>query len=303
MSAPEVYAFYSVKGGVGKSALAIAAALGFARRGRPVAVLDMDFMGTSLADALALCAPRLEQGSEGLRLQGPAQGYMSRAETLVARGFSAGTGSKGLAFLDALLLDSTVEFNPAALAWRHPDHERIRWYPSSPRLGDSVRAAGRILNEIPTDDLTDRNAKLVARIAESLGEGAVVIVDLPPALYGMPTLVARAFAQVPEVKRFVPILVSTPDRGDLYRSLEVYLDLARSLWGMRWLLNRNHQAVNDVRQQVRALLPAHMAASGVDQRLHDIGWSGEGLGRLYQVDQLALPDELTERVVSLIGGV
>lgn len=71
--------FHSVKGGVGKSTLAVAHALSLAQKhaesGRRVYLLDLDLTGTSLADVLPLCAPRWE-GVDPLTL-----GHSVRAPT------------------------------------------------------------------------------------------------------------------------------------------------------------------------------------------------------------------------------
>jgi Mrp family chromosome partitioning ATPase len=69
----EILAFISLKGGVGKSTLAVAAALERAAGDQRVLLVDGDITGTSLADALPLRAP----DGRG--------GWLSREETLESR--------------------------------------------------------------------------------------------------------------------------------------------------------------------------------------------------------------------------
>lgn len=302
MSSPDVYAFYSVKGGAGKTALAIAAALGFAQRQRPVAVLDLDLMGTSVGDGLALRAPDLVRDDGSLAWTGQRRGTLDRAET-VARRARHSAARPTLPYLDSLVLDPSIDFDPAAVAWQHPDQPAIRWYPSSPRLSDSTRAARRLLVDQDVAGLTQRIAELSLGIAASLGPRPVLLIDLPPGLYGLPKLVSDAFATSDAVTSFVPVLVTTPDRNDLLRSIDVFLELSRTLYEMRWLLNRNLRAASDVREEVRAALPTQWRASRVEDQLEAVGWSGEGLGQLFQQDRLVLPSSTTSRVVDLLTRV
>lgn len=302
MNRPEIYAFYSVKGGAGKSALSIAAALGFAERQRPVAVLDLDLMGTSIADGLALEAPDLLRPDGSLAWTGPRTRELTRSQTLERRNrHSARTPT--LPYLDSLLLDATIDFDAGSMAWKHPDQPTIRWYPSSPRLVDSTRAAQQLLIDPDTALLADRITDLVQRVSTPLGPQPVVLIDLPPGLYGLPKLVSDALATSDQIAAFVPVLVTTPDRNDLLRSIDVFLELSRTLYEMRWVLNRNLRAASEVRAEVRNALSPHWHASGIAEQLEAVGWSGEGLGQLYQQDELALPSSVTSRVVELLTRV
>src|SRR5688572_6722323 len=78
------YSFHSVKGGVGKSTLAVLTALTLARRpGARVTLIDMDLTGTSLADALRLEAPAwdLADATAPLPLLTPPTRHLSVKET------------------------------------------------------------------------------------------------------------------------------------------------------------------------------------------------------------------------------
>ena len=70
-----IHAFCSVKGGVGKSTLAVACATRLARQGREVVLIDADLTGSSLADGLTLEAPLVTSDAAGaMDLTAPATG-------------------------------------------------------------------------------------------------------------------------------------------------------------------------------------------------------------------------------------
>src|SRR5437868_4597375 len=79
---------HSVKGGIGKSTLAVYIALRQAldRPQAAVYLVDLDLTGTSLGDALPLWAPRWDhQGSQEqplLNLDNAPDGYLPRADTI-----------------------------------------------------------------------------------------------------------------------------------------------------------------------------------------------------------------------------
>lgn len=265
MKLPHVYAFYSVKGGVGKSALAVAAALGFAQRGRPVAVIDADFMGTSLA--------------EGLSLEGPE----AREPT----------------YINAFVLQAADGFDPEKHAWSHPSTPDVRWFPSSPEAADVERAAELVFTARAAETGTRLHRVVTAIASATEGERPVVLVDLPPGLFGLPVVVMRAFSTSREVWDFTPVLVTTPDRNDLLRSVREFPRLFAPR-GAVWLLNRDRGAPERTRDQVREALPALLRDSGLERSLRSVGWREEGLGRLYTQPELSLPDATTSLVVDLL---
>jgi NUBPL iron-transfer P-loop NTPase len=298
VSKPRLCAFYSVKGGVGKTALASVAALGLARRGRPVAVLDADFMGTSIADGLNLRAPDVRDDSGRLSWVGPRRRWLSLEETRTLRRGDAERDQ--LPWLDGLLVGDERPFDPASIAWTHPDAPEIQWYPSSPRIDDGVRAAERVFYTA-TAEVVQRIGAIARRIASQLGAGGTVIIDLPPGLYGMPKQVIDAFEMDSTFLDFVPVVVSTPDRSDLFRSVEAFNLLSRAAGGTRWVLNRNREAVELTRKRVREFLGSQWAVSRIEDQLESVGWSGDGLGRLYQSDRLEVDEAMCDRVLELLG--
>lgn len=73
MTKVQAYGFFSSNGGSGKTTLATAAAFAFATQDEQVAVFDVDFTGTSIADGLRLQAP------------GPGGALLSVEQTRAAR--------------------------------------------------------------------------------------------------------------------------------------------------------------------------------------------------------------------------
>ena len=289
MNSLDVLAYYSVKGGVGKTTLAVAAALGLAPD-RPVAFLDCDFMGSSIADGLRLEAPDLRNGDK-LDLNAKSAPFFTATETRERRRSSPAT----LPFLDDLLFGRKRRFRAQTVAWRHPLAPGVCWYPSSPTITASSRAARGLLG--PTwRQAASRLHDAIRSVGDTLGPRGIVVVDLPPAFYGTPTIMSELLLGDPSI-RFVPVLVSTPDRDDLYRSVEIFFNFELHF---RWILNRNRGSVTEARTAVREYLGEQWKLSGVERQLHDVGWS-DALSSVFQEDGLDLPTELVERVLRLSG--
>jgi hypothetical protein len=295
-----VYVFFSVKGGVGKTALATAAAVAFGTSGHTVALLDADFTGTTIADGLALRAPSLVLANGGLRWRGPSDRLLDREETIRRRRLRGYQDDPvGLPYLDELLFGRARRFDPAAIAWSHDETPSIRWYPSSPSPADTQRAARALLGG---QSFVQRLGEVVRQIAGSLGPDGVVLVDLPPGMFGFPTAFARLLSEPSDVlHRMVPVLVTTDDRNDLYRSTEEAVPLRLSFPETRWLLNRNQRAVEDVRADIRRFLGEQWGSSRIEYELKELGWSSE-LSRLFKEDRLQLSVPLGQRLVTLLEG-
>ncbi|MEQ1564133.1 MAG: P-loop NTPase [Myxococcota bacterium] len=282
------YAFFSVKGGVGKSALASAAGVASARLNRPVAVVDADLTGTSLADGLALRAPG--PGPDGaIAWVGARPASLDRRETLRRRRDEAEAETPhSVPFYDVLINRSPrPEFDPATIAWTHDDHPGVRWYPSSPaprETADSVRSMMRSAN------FGNRVLGSLGRIRESLGPEGVLLVDLPPGMFGVGTWVAS----LPEL---TPVLVTTDDRNDLYRSAHEFVRLLRAFPSTRWLLNRNHRAPEEVRRDLRSYLDNLLP--GLENKLRVVGREAD-LERLFREDSLRVSQPLADRLVQLL---
>lgn len=282
------YAFFSVKGGVGKSALAAAAAVAFARTGRAVAVVDGDLSGTSLADGLALCAPEgLPDGA--VAWSGPATPHLTRAQTVARRrDLAEDAHAPGLPFFDAVVAGPTRQgFDPVAIAWVHEDVPAVRWYPSSPAPRHVTAAIQAMFRD--EKGFGVRLGWALGAIRESVGSDGVLLVDLPPGMFGVGTWVAQ--------DGVTPVLVTTSDRNDLFRSVHEQLRLRRRFPDTRWLLNRNQRAAEAVRRDLREYLGPLFP--GREHDLREVGWDSD-LSRVFQEDHLHVSTPLGDRILQLL---
>ena len=189
------YSFHSVKGGVGKSTLAVITALHHAQQqdAKKVALLDMDLTGTSLADVLPLEAPRWEGAEPAVRgdfLRPPA-GFWSRQET--ERCIEQRVpGTLGIPFLNDFLLfatpdwDANEDLNPRSLLWKMKDHdpERLRIFPSSALPDDLWETIPVVFDENHSAFLEGRLEYLLDGLIPDEGE-QVVVFDTPPTIPGL----------------------------------------------------------------------------------------------------------------------
>ena len=196
--------FHSVKGGVGKSSLATAAAVQIARRKPelPVYLIDMDLTGTSLADVLPIMAPQWS-GVEQLRrktLEKRPDTRFSVADTkaqIVARASSmrdrkAASPELHVPFLNDFLLhqpsddERSRDVDLESLCWRLDRGPRnLEIIPSSAIPGDLDRIVPVIFDEQHAAFLETRLEALVAMIASRPEQDVLVIVDVPPTIPGL----------------------------------------------------------------------------------------------------------------------
>ncbi len=207
--------FHSVKGGVGKSTLAVATAVELARTypDAPVVLLDFDLTGTSLADVLPLRAPCWSDGTPldraKLERVAPDAGFAEREATrarINARSDALET-SRGVLltdlhapFLNDFLLHTPTDrgdprdVRVESILWElNPTLANLRVVPSSAIPGDLERIMPVIFDE-------QHAAFLEARI-EVLLDGLLawaecharwknsdtlhVVVDVPPTIPGL----------------------------------------------------------------------------------------------------------------------
>lgn len=299
MSGPEVYAFVSVKGGVGKTTLAAAAAAGFAAEGRRVAVVDLDFVGTSVADAFWLCAPDLWDGA-ALRRTGPAAALLTRQETLLRRrDLWDDRAPPRVLFLNDLLFRRPARFDPELIAWRDAESP-IRWFPTSPGLPQAREAAHHIWVGREST-FTRKLSRVLGALFQYMHDG-VVILDLPPGLYGVVNIVDGVVrASLPDLTGYAYALVSSEDRNDLYRSVDDF----RYLWldldvPARWILNRHLRDPASARTEVRRFLGDLWRAGRIEDHLIGMPYDPEGLGSLVRSETFRVGQEVGARLVRIL---
>jgi hypothetical protein len=145
-----IYAFCSAKGGTGKTTLAVACAKLLAADGRVPVLIDADVTGTSIADGLRLCAPKVTRRADGMiDLKAPPTGYFSRAQTLELRRARAVTSWTTVPPPPTYLNDALThncgdweECNVASLLWKHEKEDGVLYVPSSALLRDVGIALG-----------------------------------------------------------------------------------------------------------------------------------------------------------------
>lgn len=201
--------FHSVKGGVGKSTLATVAAFQHAMHhpDDSVVLIDMDLTGTSLAEALCLCAPRWSQSAvvtrEVLESQNP-DGFCDREETLrriqerdESQASDATQRDYRVPFLNDFLLHTpTDRGNPRdvrvdSLLWQmSTEHSNLRVIPSSSIPWDLELIAPVIFDEQHSGFLEARLEVLLASLLEwhqtsSRTGDVVVVIDAPSSFVGL----------------------------------------------------------------------------------------------------------------------
>lgn len=211
------YSFHSVKGGVGKSTLAICVALYLADQGKRVTLIDLDAIGTSLVEGLPMCAPQLPNhliDEPGHLLKRPT-GMLTHHQTLL--GIAArhhqgamlgsppqeGTGHFVPFLNDFLLLDEPVETGEDvpidALSYRLQGDQtdarvrNLRLIPTSALPVDLEKILPRIQTE-PDIGFIEGRLEILFDALLMHDEDVAVVFDTPPALPGLTrTILSLAF--------------------------------------------------------------------------------------------------------------
>lgn len=200
------YSFHSVKGGVGKSTLAVNWAVTMARAEPkvPVYLIDMDLTGTSLADVLPLCAPAWDgmatKEQPVLDITRPPDRYLPhRPDTLerierrddYLRGGSGSGKPAFVPFLNDYLLfhpkgwDSELDLQPRFLPWRlDQGPQNLHVLPSSALPHDLRRIVPVVFDEYYAGFLEGRCEWLFASLLGDSQE-IVIVVDTPPTIPGL----------------------------------------------------------------------------------------------------------------------
>lgn len=248
--------FHSVKGGVGKSTLAVAHALSIAQKrahtGERVYLLDLDLTGTSLADVLPLRAPRwkdVDPLTLGDTVRAPDDGYHSHAETEERvrqrdEQFDdfVNDGPAQVAFLNDFLLfqspdrEGGIDMALDAMCWRlegAPDNLRV--IPSSALPRDLERILPVIFDEYHSGFIEARLEQLLAALIPDEGE-SYLVVDVPPTIPGLSRVVLSLAMRLARSKK----MELSEDGGTPSKLLAADLD---------W---RCHLVVSEDIQDVRA---------------------------------------------------
>ncbi|NUQ75662.1 MAG: P-loop NTPase [Polyangiaceae bacterium] len=319
-----IYAFCSIKGGVGKSTLAVASAKLLAGNGRVPVLIDADLTGTSLADGLLLRAPIVVRRADGgLDLEAAPTGKHYEVEDTIqlrsARKASAPSERPvPPAYLNDALTYVGVEGGPDcrvdAIVWKHQNEDGVLYLPSSPLLRDVTISLGWLYKEEPFHWLLRFTWVLDALLQRSRDITDVVL-DLPPGVFGFghETLVLLSVLSsgeglpegFPAWKTDIqwdvrPFLVTTPDFNDILPALEYVAAQSGRLPTLVPILNRSTEAIAVVKEKVRHRLGRVLGALGIEERLEPIAAMPLTLGRIFIDQDLAMADARRELSPTLL---
>jgi hypothetical protein len=310
-----LHIFCSAKGGVGKSTLAVATAKLLVEQGRTCVLIDADLTGTSLADGLRICAPSVALDAEGHPdLAKPPTGrHLTRQETVRLRNlrgtlsWDSTQPSPSPPFLnDALRYvgDDGGECQVEALFWRHEDKDKVLYLPSSPARRDIGVALGWLYDEEEFGWI-QRMTWFFDGMCEQMPALTDVVVDLPPGLFGF---AHQMLALTSNLERHVPfpssgypswegkifwktnvMLVTTPDRADLFAAVEYATRYREELGHVRLLLNKSTKTSP---AQVESALREQFGAEIARIPLTPVGEMRSTLGQVFANGKLDMTEEV-----------
>lgn len=316
----KLHVLCSIKGGVGKSTLAVACAKLVAEHGGVPLLIDADMTGTSLADGLLLRAPKVAQREDGtLDLDAPPTGEhcsLPATERLREARKNAPPSERALppAYLnDALNYQGTTagqECRVEGMLWAHEHADGVLYLPSSPLQQDIARSLGWIYGQDPfrwVCRLTWLLDALLARIPRLTD----VVVDLPPgvweggfshellALASMLSLREPLPEGYPDWEKagiaweVAPLLVTTPDWNDVLPALEYFAAHSAVLPTLRLLVNRvGAESQRELRERVRRRLGPALANLGLEEQLTRIDELARSLGQIFRTGDLPMGSDI-----------
>jgi hypothetical protein len=307
-----VYAFCSVRGGVGKSTLASVAAALLGAKGR-TAVLDLDFTGTSLADGLGLSPPDLDPLEDGRLDMVQASGRPPLPPDRVYALWRKRAGEdapwgRHLPYLnDALVPKHAGPTHLATIAWSKPGHPGVAWFPSSPTPRDVEAGVGWLYSESNREAWQARFRELLGRLPQDLPGLAYVVLDLPTGLWGFAHYALRTLAGnngPADAWRPHPYLVFTPDTNDRRQALDRYPRAYRILPEMRLLLNRNTMSLTEVQRLIQVENQDDFGMAGLERMVLEVGEHPSTLGRVFLGGDIDVGDALRANLEGIlrIGG-
>ncbi|MBV1857696.1 MAG: P-loop NTPase [Nannocystaceae bacterium] len=321
-----LYLFASVKGGVGKSTLAVVTAELLASRGRHPIVLDCDVLGSSLADGLDLCAP--ETSTSGGRpdpMAPPTEQWFSLERSRALReqrkeSWAVDGAERGLTIPpyinDALFFDTSKgnDCRVDAMLWRNASTNGARYLPSSPIREEASRAAVLLARSGPEFAWVRRIAWMIEGLLSEDDSVTDIIVDLPPGTWGLTheLLVfagglGRALPQgYPQWEgsiswSVVPTIVTTPDRNDRLLALEYWLYAKSRIKSLRVLMNRAVHSDSTYRAWIRDELPKPLRGLGYEKQVLLVPLLSTSLGGMFVRGDLTLSDDVQDLSSSLLG--
>lgn len=315
------YLFASVKGGVGKSTLAVLATKLLAERGRHPVLLDSDVLGSSLADGLGICAPVIAHGDTGPDYRAPPTGqWHSLVETrqlrdarrlsLEERGNSENAALSPPFLNDALLFEAAsvqTDCRVDAMLWRHSPRGNDRYFPSSPVRFDGMRIAPYITGNDLHFSWVRRTAWIIDALISNNREITDVIVDLPPGTWALSheALVLAGKIEQPLPSGYpqwqdeiawtaVPTIVTTPDRNDRLLAMEYWNFAREKIKGLGVLMNRTRGSTVALKKAIHDDLPRPLQQLGIENTVRFAPNLSRSLGQLFVDGALQIDESLRE---------
>lgn len=322
-----LYLFASVKGGVGKSTLAVVTAKLLAARGRHPVVFDCDLLGSSLADGLELCAPEVVETASGPNYAALPTGRwfdleQTRAHRAQRKARWEDGGTPDLrpgvpAYLnDALFFDPRREGSDCrvdAMLWRHSEAGAARYLPSSPIRKEASRAAAVFARAEPKFAWVPRMAWIIEGLLSHDESVTDIVVDLPPGTWGITheMLVLAGGLSKPLPSGYpqwhgsiswevVPTIVTTPDRNDRLLAMEYWQDARTRIKPLRVLMNRTTESHTAYRSSIRNDLPEVVRGLGIEDKVALVPLLSNSLGAMFVRGDVELSEEVRELESSLL---
>lgn len=322
MTALGLHAFCSVKGGVGKSTLAIATAKLLAGLGRVPVVVDADMLGTSLADGLRLRAPIVKTTPDGwLDLEATATGRWHSVEESRALRSKRGVllesqvddedreGVPAPPFLnDALdypVPDPSRECSVGALLWAHEKPDGVWYLPSSPLRVDAARAALHAVGVAGDFRWVRRLTWVIEGLLTQRADVTDVVLDLPAGTWGFAhevmvlagtlgrsELLPPGYPAWTSARRWRinPFIVTSRDRNDRLLAIDYLLDTLKTIPNLSPLCNRFGGDVRTLSEQVKQDLPPELRDLELETKLKFIPELGNSLGRTFVEGDFAIEE-------------
>lgn len=321
------HVFCSVKGGVGKSTLAVAMAKLLAARERVPVLIDVDLTGSSLADGLALCAPKMTQLDDGrMDLDAPPTGeILSRAETVDKRNARKLWGLEDPPappyFNDALLYQVKVPHRDCrvdAMLWSHEPRDRVLYLPSSP-LRKDVEDSSMLLHGEEHFKWVRRAAWVLEALLTLRKDITDVVLDMPPNMVGFtheiigyldvlatkdaltedfPDLTALGISAQVQI-----FLLTTPDWNTLLPALEYVAEAATHYPALcfRTIVNRTSLAsLSNIQRLLRQReLDPTLRPLGLEDKLEAVD-EASALGEIFRRRDLDITSKEAARLEKIL---
>ncbi|HSN97565.1 MAG TPA: hypothetical protein VLS89_04670 [Candidatus Nanopelagicales bacterium] len=316
----KLHVLCSIKGGVGKSTLAVACAKLIAARGGAPLLIDANPSGTSLADGLLLRAPKVALRGDGtLDLDAPPTGeHYSVQETERLRNTRKHALLGKHALPPAYLNDALSYVSAAAnqecriegMLWAHERTDNVLYLPSSPLEQDVALSLGWIFSQDPFRWIC-RMTWLLEALLTRLPSLTDVVMDLPPGVWeggfshealSLAAMLSQG-EPLPEgypdwekagiAWQVAPLLVTTPDWNDVLPALEYLAAHSADLPTLRILVNRaGGESSMDFRARVRRRLDPALAGVRLEEQIERVEDLGRSLGEVFRVGDLAVDGEV-----------